>query len=164
MSAAAPRSGITLDEATRLVWHEGDLLDRLDYRPWLDLWTADGLYVVPTERDAVDYAAALNIAYDDAVMREARVKRLLSGFSMSSAPPARTARTASRFVVVAEEPGSLALRCATVLVEYKYERTRVLAADVDYRIVREGDALRIARKVVRLLNSDDFLHGLGHLL
>jgi hypothetical protein len=36
-----------------------------------------------------------------------------------------------------EDESHIELRAAMVLVEYKYERTRVLAADVTYRLVRE---------------------------
>ena len=157
-------TGISLQEAAEFIWREADLLDELAYREWLKLWTADGLYIVPIDRDAEDHAAALNVLYDDQSMREARVKRLLSGFSMSSAPPARTVRTVSRFRVIEREPGVLSLRAAQHVVEYKYERTRVLAADVTYRLVRAGDDLALDRKVVRLINSDDALFGIGYLL
>jgi 3-phenylpropionate/cinnamic acid dioxygenase small subunit len=100
---------------------------------------AHGRYTIPVEHDADDFENQLNVAHDDAQMRKARVKRLLSGFSMSAAPPARTVRTVSRFVVTGEDESHIELRAAMVLVEYKYERTRVLAADVTYRLLREGD-------------------------
>jgi 3-phenylpropionate/cinnamic acid dioxygenase small subunit len=73
-------------------------------------------------------------------------------------------RTVSRFVVTGEDESHIELRAAMVLVEYKYERTRVLAADVTYRLVREGADLKLDRKIVRLANCDDFLHGIGYLL
>lgn len=161
MSAAAD---ITLAEAQAFVWREAELLDQLAYRAWLPLWTDEGRYVVPIERDAKDHAAALNIVHDDGEMRAARAKRLLSGFSMSSAPPARTVRTLSRFVVAAADHDAIDLRCAMHLVEYKYERTRLLAADVDYRLVRRDGGLALDRKVVCLINSDDALFGIGYLL
>ena len=162
---AATGAAIPFDEAVRFIWAEADLLDRLAYRPWLKLWAVDGLYVIPTERAPADPAAVLNIVYDDATMRDARAKRLLSGFSMSSAPPARTARTLSRFVVVDEAPGAITLRGAMIVAEYKYERMRTLAGDVEYRLVRDGEGgLKIARKTVTLLNCDDYQHGIGYLL
>lgn len=161
---AGAATGVDLQEAIAFVWSEADRLDRLDYRPWLKMWTADGLYIIPTERDAIDHADALNIVYDDGEMRQARVKRLLSGFAMSSAPPAHTIRTVSRFVVTDAGDDSIELRAAMILAEYKFERMRTLAADLDYRLIREDGALKIARKVVRLINRDDFLHGLGYLL
>lgn len=158
-------SGISLPEATEFVWREADQLDRHDYKPWLAAWTAGGMYVIPVERgENVDYAAELNIAYDDAEMREARVKRLRSGFAMSSAPAARTARTVSRFVRIAETETSLELRCAQHIVEYKFERTRILAADIVYRLVRTSAGLALDYKKVLLINSDDFVWGIGYLL
>lgn len=163
-TATLTQSAITLEQATAFLWAEADLLDRLDYKPWLALWTAKGRYTIPTERNVKDYDAVLNIVHDDAAMRELRVKRLTSGFSMSSAPPARTVRTVSRFVVTGQQPGSLDVRAAMMLAEYKYERTRVLAADVEYRLVREEGAIKLDRKIVHLINSDDALHGIGYLL
>jgi 3-phenylpropionate/cinnamic acid dioxygenase small subunit len=155
---------IAFEEATRFIWAEADMLDRLDYKPWLALWTAEGTYTIPVDHDGQDFDNQLNVVHDNATMRAARVKRLTSGFSMSSAPPARTVRTVSRFVVTDEAADMIELRAAMVLVEYKYERTRVLAADLTYRLVREEGAIRLARKIVRLANCDDALHGIGYLL
>jgi 3-phenylpropionate/cinnamic acid dioxygenase small subunit len=155
---------ISLAEATAFVWAENELLDRLAYRDWLKLWDSQGLYVIPIDRDAADAAEALNVAYDDQTMREARVKRLLSGFSMSSAPPARTVRTTSRFVVEAGDAQSMTLRCAQMLVEYKYGRTRTLGADVTYVLISSPEGLKMMRKTILLLNSDEDLFGIGYLL
>lgn len=163
-SVSAAADPVTLDEAMTFVWAESELLDRLAYRDWLQLWDDDGLYIIPIDRDDGDLVDALNIVYDGKEMREARVKRLLSGFSMSSAPPARTIRTLSRFVVAEQSTAAIELRCAQLLVEYKYGRTRILAADMVYRLVRGAEGLKLARKVVRLINSDDDQFGIGYLL
>ena len=165
--ATGPSSTIapTLAEATAFVWAEADMLDRLDYKRWLPLWSATGKYIIPTTHDAVDYAEVLNIVYDNQTMREARVKRLLSGFSMSSAPPARTVRTVSRFVVTATGEGVIELRAAQMLAEYKYGHMRFLPADLRYRLVRGPDGgLLIDEKVVTLVNAEDYQFGIGYLL
>jgi 3-phenylpropionate/cinnamic acid dioxygenase small subunit len=156
---------ITLAEATAFIWAEADLLDRLDYKPWLKLWTQTGKYIIPTERAPEDYAEVLNIVYDDAQMREARAKRLLSGFSMSSAPPARTVRTVSCFVVIQSGEGSVEVRAAQMLAEYKYGHMRFLPADMRYRLVRAPDgALLLDEKIVTLVNAEDYQFGIGYLL
>ena len=155
----------TLAEATVFIWAEADMLDRLEYKPWLALWTDTGKYIVPTQRSPADYAEVLNIVYDDRTMREARVRRLLSGFSMSSAPPARTVRTVSRFVVTAAGDGFITLRAAQMLAEYKYGRMRFLPADVSYRLLRGPDnGLLLDEKVVMLINAEDHQFGIGYLL
>jgi 3-phenylpropionate/cinnamic acid dioxygenase small subunit len=161
-------AGISLQEATQFIWLEADLLDGQDYSAWLALWTGEGRYVIPIERTGDDHADRLNVVYDDRAMREARVQRLKSGLSMSASPSARTVRTVSRFRVLGEHAGGTHLRCAQHLVEYKYDRTRTLAADVSYRLVRaaadSGPRIALQEKVVRLINSDDALFGMGYLL
>ena len=156
---------IVFADAVAFIWREADLLDRLDYQPWLDLWSKEGRYIIPINRDADDFEAVLNIVYDDAVMRAARVKRLLSGFSSSAAPPARTVRTVSRFV---EQPSadakSMVISAAQILTEYKYERLRIVPADVTFEIILHDGELRLHRKVVKLINSDDAQQGIGYLL
>jgi 3-phenylpropionate/cinnamic acid dioxygenase small subunit len=155
---------IELSEATEFIWGEADLLDSQQYTDWLALWTITGRYIIPITRDAKDHAAHLNVVYDDHAMRSARVQRLKSGLSMSANPSARTVRTVSRFRKSEASDGALVVRCAQHLVEYKYDRTRVLAADVTYRLVRIGAALMLDSKVVQLINSDDALFGIGYLL
>lgn len=155
---------LSLQEACEFIWREGDMLDRTAYREWLPLWTDTGTYVVPIQRDEGDPAARLNLLYDGKEMREARVKRLLSGFSMSSAPAARTVRTMSRFVVLESSADAITVRCAQLIVEYKYNRFRHLPADVTYRLVKAGGDLKIDYKSVLLINSDDDLFGIGYLL
>lgn len=163
--AQSAKSVPTLFEATAFVWAEADLLDRLDYLPWLEMWNPSGLYIIPTERDPADYAEVLNIVYDDQTMREARVKRLLSGFSISAAPPARTVRTVSRLVVTAAGESFIELRGAQMLAEYKYGHMRFLPADLRYRLVRGPDGrLLIDEKIVTLVNAEDYQFGIGYLL
>ncbi|MBB3861286.1 3-phenylpropionate/cinnamic acid dioxygenase small subunit [Novosphingobium hassiacum] len=158
-------SGIDFTQAMAFIWREAEMLDRHDYSPWLALWTEDGRYIIPIDQDeTADPLNSLNIAYDDAEMRKARVKRLRSGFAMSSAPAARTARTVSRFVVVGDSEDGLDIRAVQHIVEYKFDRTRILAGEVLYRLVCGTDGLALARKEIRLLNSDDPLWGIGYLL
>ncbi len=160
----ARAAGIALQDAVEFIWREADLLDAHDYAGWLRLWTDEGLYVVPIERDTVEYAAVLNLVYDDAALREARVKRLVSGLSISAVSAARTVRTLSRFVRVEDGPDVIEVRCAQHIAEYKRDGSRVVAADVTYRLVRRDGKLALDRKIVRLIDSDEPQHGIGYLL
>jgi hypothetical protein len=58
----------------------------------------------------------------------------------------------------------LTIRCAQHIVEYKYDRTRMLAADVVFWLMPGPSGIALARKVVTLINADDALHGIGYLL
>ncbi len=54
------------------------------------------MYIIPVDRQATDFANALNYAYDNQAMREKRVHRLYSGESISTTPRARTIRMTGR--------------------------------------------------------------------
>jgi 3-phenylpropionate/cinnamic acid dioxygenase small subunit len=165
-TSADPAGGepIGFSSACEFAWREAALLDALDYTTWLTLWTDSGLYVIPTDRHAQDFAGSLNIAYDDDVMRRARVKRLSSGYSMAASPAARTVRTVSRFVASERSEDRITLQAGMILVEYKYERMRVIAADVEYRILRVNGELKLDGKVIRLINADEHQFGVGYVL
>ncbi|HKR87107.1 MAG TPA: aromatic-ring-hydroxylating dioxygenase subunit beta [Phenylobacterium sp.] len=164
LSTDAGLSAPTLNEAIEFIWTEADLLDAKDYREWLTLWRQDGIYVVPIDPATEDFEAQLNYAYDDAEMRLARVNRLMGGSSMSAVAAPRTVRTVSRFRRLGGEGARLQVRCAQLLVEHKRDVERCYAADVTYDLVREEQGLKLARKVVRLVNAAEALAGIAYLL
>lgn len=156
---------ITLDEAMAFTWYEADLLDNAEYDEWLGLWTSDAHYVVPIEPGASDFENSLNYAYDDHGMRQKRVDRLRNGMSISASPVARTVRVQSRFRLLQTDKEACKLRCAQILTEFRRGRERAYAADVELNLVRGDDGkLKIAQKVVRLINSTDALTGIGYIL
>ncbi len=155
---------ISLQAAMEFMWAEADLLDRRDYDRWLTLWTSDGTYIVPTERDLEDYTDVLNYAYDDVTMREMRVRRLKSSFSMSALTASRTVRTVSRFVYVKSTGNETRIRAAQHLADYRRDNLRMLAADLDVTLRETKDGIRLAKKVVTLINCEDAIGGLGYLL
>ena len=151
-----------LQDATAFLWAEADLLDTCDYDAWLDLWTDDGLYIMPMG-DGTDYANQLNLCYDNARMRRDRIARFQAGFSISSAPPARTVRTISRIVVQDAAGDIITLRGAEHVIENKFGRQRSWAANVEWTLKTDGDGFRLHRKVAKLLNSDGMLNSFSYL-
>ncbi|MGP4045399.1 aromatic-ring-hydroxylating dioxygenase subunit beta [Streptomyces sp. 2A115] len=150
--------------AVSLIWREAHLLDARRYAEWDELWAEGGEYVVPIDRDATEFASRLNLVYDDDRMRRMRIERLTGGHSISAAAAARTVRSVSRFVVTGRAQDAIEVCSAQVLVGYKREETFVLAADVTHRVVFGADGPLIARKIVRLVNSEDSVTASGFLL
>lgn len=150
--------------ATAFVWMEADLLDHGEYAAWLDLWTLDGLYIVPIDPETEDFANTLNYANDDADMRSKRVQRLTSGESMSTQPRARTVRNVSRLRILRQDGDAVTLRGAQDLRDFRKDAFHQHTADVTWELVRNGDTWRIHRKVVRIINSADTLSSIGYLL
>ncbi|SAL43361.1 ring hydroxylating subunit beta [Caballeronia udeis] len=151
-------------KAVQFIWREAEILDRKDYRAWLELWSPKGFYVVPIDPLATDFAATLNYAYDDHAMRALRVQRLSSGYSPSVTDAARTVRTVSRFTMSSESADIVDVRSAQVIVAYKRGASTLFAADVEHRIDLSDGEPRIVQKVVRLIDSTDALNAIGFLL
>ena len=157
-------AAITLEEAVNFIWDEAEILDRQDYDAWLPLWAEDaGFYVIPINPDSDDFANELNLAYDNEGMRKARAQRLQGGFSISAAPPAKTVRTVSRFKIVGAEGDRVTITAAQHVVEDKFGRQRMFAANLKYTLVKTEDGIRIHEKIVRLLNSDGVLTSISYL-
>ncbi len=155
--------GAILFEAMAFVWRESEHLDARRHDDWLALWAPEGHYVIPIDPKAEDFSDTLNYAYDDAEMRRLRVARLGSRHSMSAVSAARTVRTVSRFVLAEADHERFVVRCAQLLVESKNQVERTYAADLTYTLVRTAEGLRLAQKVVRLVNSTDALGGVAYL-
>lgn len=151
-----------LQKVSAFIWAEADLLDRKDYDGWLALWLKDGFYTLPIG-DGDDFDNMLNLCHDNDKMRRDRIARFQQGFSISSAPPAETVRTLSRFVITAVEGGEVKVRCAEHLIEDKFGRQRIWAANVSYTLVVTEEGFRIRTKVVRLLNSEGMLNSFSYL-
>lgn len=154
----------TVVRAIELVWREAALLDDKAYEVWQDLYTDDGLYVIPIDPDTEDFASSLNMVYDDKRLRGMRVERMIQGYAPSAVAAARTVRTVSRFQVTSASDTEVTLTSAQVLVAYKRGHTDVLGAELTHtvRLSDEGD--RIALKVIRLLNSEEAVTASGYLL
>ena len=151
-----------LAQVTEFLWAEADLLDRKDYDVWLDLWQDSGFYTLPIG-DTEDFANALNLCHDDAKMRRDRIVRFQQGFSISSAPPAQTVRTVSRIVIEKAEGDVITVRSAEHVVEDKFGRQRLWAANMTHVLIAIDGGFRIRNKVVRLLNSDGMLNSFSYL-
>ncbi|AHK34191.1 aromatic ring hydroxylating dioxygenase [Rhodococcus opacus PD630] len=151
-------------QAIELIWHEAALLDAKDYQAWDALWTAEGRYVIPIDPDTDDFDGSLNMVNDDTRMRRMRIERLTSGYSMSALAAARTVRTVSRFTVEERTEDSITVKSAQILVGFKRDDQRTLAADVTHRIRYTESGPLLDLKVIRLVNSQAAVNASGYLL
>ncbi|SPB13257.1 aromatic-ring-hydroxylating dioxygenase subunit beta [Caballeronia novacaledonica] len=154
----------TFARAIEFIWREADMLDRRDYRAWLDLWDPQGFYVVPIDPNATDFAATLNYAYDDQHMRELRVQRMTSGYSASASDAARTVRTVSRFTLSSDSADIVEVKSSQVIVAYKRGVSTIFAADLTHKISMASGEPKLLEKVIRLIDSTEALSAIGFLL
>ncbi len=70
----------------------------------------------------------------------------------------------SNISVVSEASGELSVASTLVLVEFRNEVQRIYGALVEHRLRPHGDAFRIARKRIDLVNSEGELPGIAIIL
>jgi len=164
MDDAARLSNPAVSAAIGLIWREAELLDRKDYKAWLNLWSDKGYYVIPIDPKTTDFAATLNYVYDDHALRVMRVERMSGGYSASATDAARTVRTVSRFVVGESEGTMIEIRSSQVVLGNKHGTMTLFGADLTHRIqITDGEA-KIIDKVIRLIDSTEALNAIGFLL
>jgi 3-phenylpropionate/cinnamic acid dioxygenase small subunit len=166
-----PLTGAERATHEALVLHESWLLDRRRFEEWYGLYARECLYWVPAADPITDPAAAdprrrVTIVCDDRRRLGDRIVWLRTGVAYSQLPPSHTAHLSSGFVrVPTARAGEIKIRSNTVVHEIRSGHVlQTMAGWSGHVLVEEDGELRIARKVVALLDADRSHHNLTFLL
>jgi p-cumate 2,3-dioxygenase subunit beta len=162
----AERSVLT-DEVEQFLFDEAELLDQWRLHEWLDLFTADGRYLVPsTDKPDGDPARDLFLIQDDRFLLEQRVNSLLTRAAHAEYPHSRTRRiianvrvalgeddrvnVQANFVVFRARSGTV----DTYVGHYRHVLERDASSDLKFvtrKSILDHDALRPQGKVSIIL-------------
>jgi len=134
--------------------HETALLDARRYRDWIDLFTPDGVYWVPANRDDTDPRTHVSLIYDNVARLKERLVRADSGMFWAQDPPTRATRLIANLLVERDDQG-LRATCKLVLVTQRRGQSQTLSGTCTYHLVRSGDDYRIRHKTVLLIQNDE---------
>jgi 3-phenylpropionate/cinnamic acid dioxygenase small subunit len=163
---------LDLRRCEQFLLHEARLLDEGKFDDWLELFTPEAWYWVPSEPDQADPAETVSLIYDDRRLLETRVRRLASPRMYSQEPRSRTSRIISNVTIedagplptLARERGRVGwgytVRSKFLMIEYRRERQRLFGGTVLHRLVLNGERIMIAWKRVNLVNCDAPLDGI----
>jgi 3-phenylpropionate/cinnamic acid dioxygenase small subunit len=146
---------ITLDRLLSFVAHEAQLLDEQRLDEWAALFTPDGWYWLPADPTHTDPLAQASHLYDDALLREVKIRRLQSPQAHSQQPPGRCHHLLQppQVLVSDADANRFELRTPFIYTELRAGRTTTLPGVAHHRLrVHEGH-LRIALKRVDLLHA-----------
>jgi ethylbenzene dioxygenase subunit beta len=139
----------------QFLYREARLLDQGDYWAWEALFADDGLYWVPLTHGQTDPLNHASIFYEDAILRDVRIRRLAQPHAWSQDPPTRTARIVGNVMVLAESAEALQIGSTFQMVEWRKRREqRLLAGSYTHDLVPDGDSFKIKLKRVDLINCD----------
>lgn len=159
MSDAADR-GLLLNEVCDLLYREAACLDEQRYDDWLDLFTQDCEYWLPAwkgdHQPTEDPKRELSLIYYNARSGlEDRVWRVQSGQSVASQPVPRTGHFVANVEIEKMTEGVIPVSASWQTHSYmhKNKSTVTFFGRYHYGLVRAGEALRIKRKKIVLMND-----------
>jgi 3-phenylpropionate/cinnamic acid dioxygenase small subunit len=160
--SAVPHDTLDVAACEAFLVHEAWLLDDARFDEWLDLFTADAWYWVPSEPDQANPRDTVSLIYDDRRLLETRVRRLASPRMYSQEPRSRTSRMVGN-VSVEESDGdgtAVTVRSKFLMLEFRRGQQRLFGGTVFHRLIMQNGGVRIAWKRVNLINCDAPLDGI----
>lgn len=155
--------GIAREPFELFLIHEARLLDARRFEEWMNLFTEDGVYWVPARPGQDDPDMEASLFYDDREMMKTRFDRLSHPMIHVQTPPSRTLHLISNVVVeqADEAAGEFVIASSMLMAEYRMDNQRLFAGRQQHRLVKQGDAWRIAFKRVDIINCDSALEAMA---
>lgn len=164
MSAVAPPLSELREQVRDFIVRECELIDHQRYDEWLALWSEDAIYWVPCNEDDYDPTRHVSIIYDDHDRLQERVFRLNSEAAHSQDPPSRLCRIVANEQVSLNCDNQVQVRANMILVEVRSGEKNVYGARLEYTLAFDGDALKIRKRKVILLDNNEPLGNLTFIL
>ena len=154
----ASAAALSVDETRRaeqFLFQEAQYLDDRELDAWLALWDEDGRYWVPRFDNQANPFEQISLFWEDKMLREVRVKRLMNPRNWSQQPLTRCSHVIGNVVVKGRDAaGHLIVRSSVLYTEWRGEQ-RHLAGTVHHKLVNDGEGgWRIRLKRVDLINCD----------
>ena len=159
---AVPRDKLDIAACEAFLMHEARLLDDARFNEWLDLFTADAWYWVPSEPDQANPHDTVSLIYDDRRLLETRVRRLASPRMYSQEPRSRTSRMVGTVTIEESDIDGKAVtvRSKFLMLEFRRDQQRLFGGTAFHRLISHNGGVRIAWKRVNLINCDAPLDGI----
>ena len=141
-------SDAQLRQIERYLFDEAQLLDEWRLHEWLELFTSDAHYLIPsTDRPDGDPSRDLFLVQDDRFLLEQRVNSLLTRAAHAEYPHSRTTRMISNIRATHGESGRIHVRANFAV--YRVRNGVIDTYVGQYRHILEPDAEQVLKYVER---------------
>lgn len=151
-------------EAERFIYREARLMDEHQYDEWLSLWTKDAFYWVPCNHQQQEFDNTASIIYDRRMRLEDRVARLKSGDVLAQDPKTTMRRVLSNVEIDCGAGSEITTSSNFILVQARGSNQIIWCGRSIHTLRRDDGALKIARKKVLLVNSEQEMPTLQFLI
>lgn len=143
------------EEMKQLLYKEARYIDELQLEDWLNMYSKECLYWVPTIPGGGDPETEVSIAFDDRRRLEDRVYRIRTGYAYSQLPLSRTRHMLTNIEVTeGQNEAEIYVRANFILYEFRVNKTRSFAGWTGYKIIKEDGEWKIAIKMMNLIDAD----------
>jgi 3-phenylpropionate/cinnamic acid dioxygenase small subunit len=143
-----------LEAVQAFLFHENRLLDENRYEEWVDLFSEDGLYWIPSNEFNIDPRTHVCVVYADKARLREVVVRARSGTFWAQEPPSRTSRLVGN-ILIEERLPDCRVRSKLLVTELRRGRQRHFAGTCRYRLRLLNGEWKIREKLVELIGNDE---------
>ncbi|MFZ2173506.1 MAG: aromatic-ring-hydroxylating dioxygenase subunit beta [Rhodococcus sp. (in: high G+C Gram-positive bacteria)] len=136
-----------------LLYRESRLIDNGRFNEWVEMFTDECLYWVPSTPGGGDPRYEVSHAFDDRRRLMDRIYWLRTGLAFCQIPQSRTRRMISN-VEIFEEPSRLLVRSNFLITEFRAGAKKTYAGWCGHELVPAHDGWRIAVKQVNLIDCE----------
>ena len=154
-------------EVCDLLYLEARYADNAQYDEWESLLADDMEYWVPINRDNPDPNTQLSLLYDNRARVGTRIRMLKTGVRHAQVPPSPMARLISNVLVERLNDNEYKVSSNFMLGELQIQSTKDLhwwVGSLEHVLRRVDGTLKIARKRVNLINSQEAVPALAFLI
>ncbi|RFU70497.1 aromatic-ring-hydroxylating dioxygenase subunit beta [Peribacillus saganii] len=144
--------------------HEAFLINEEKFSEWLDLFTEDGIYWIPSNKDHIDPNTHVSIIYDDRERLEERVWRLESGLAYGQEPKSRTRHLITNVKILESDDQKVVVSSNFILVELRRSIQTIWSGRFEHQLRSQGGTWKIASKKVELINNNEFIGNLSFIV
>lgn len=151
----------TREDLEAFLFHEAELLDTWALPQWVELFTEDCAYLIPTTDLPPDASPRTSLFYiaDNHYRLNQRAVRLMKDTAYAEFPHSRMRRAISNIRLLGQNGEEITASCNFSATRTHFGRTMTYVGQIRYRLRRQGGALRIREKLV-LLDHDGLMpHG-----
>ena len=150
------KQNINKEEFELFLIYEGRLLDDREFEKWMDLFTDDGVYWVPSTDGEPDPYNEASLFFDDKQLMKTRIERLRHPRIHIQTPPSRTNHVISNVIVeeADDDKGTYLISSSLLMGEYRLDVQRFFMGRQFHRLKRDGNSFKISLKRVNLINCD----------
>jgi 3-phenylpropionate/cinnamic acid dioxygenase small subunit len=144
-----------MQEVEAFLYAEADFLDQGDLHAWRDLYTDDGAYWLPVDRDQDDPLGHISIIYEDKMMMAIRAENFGHRLAASMQYPVRCSHILGnlRLLDSSADCAEITVKSNFQAIMYYREQT-LFAGTCTHTLRRVDNDWRIVLKRVDLINCD----------